>query len=387
MRSFKKKKFLCSSYRFSGCVNSAGVTLVELLVAMFIGVFILSGAVSVMVGSKNNFVMEQEVAFIQENARFLAGELLYEIRMAGYFGCSTLTDLTNALNHDASDWMYASKGIQGYEVSDSGASALPAEFSDARANTDVLIINRGESSESIRVSYHDVVKSRMKLSQIHGFSVGDVLIVEDASCSHTSIFQMTGPGGRSRWVEHASVSSLSDNCSQALPNFDGAAYDCSGDVPNPLLKGYRFRPGSAVMAFKSSAFFVKNSDITGVSTLYKSGLERGRSVSRELVSGVEDFQVIYGVDFGPAADGKIDGYYNAEELKGFETESKWFDWRRVLNVRVTVVLKSNSRVYPAAHDVDLGGGFNADNYEYLSNTRYLYQKIVVTGNVRNGGGA
>ncbi len=386
MRSFKKKKSLRSFYGFSGCVKSAGVTLVELLVAMFIGLFILSGAVSVMVGSKNNFVMEQEVAFIQENSRFLAGELVHEIRMAGYFGCSTFNDLTNTLNHDAGDWMYASKGVQGYEVSDAGPSALPAEFSDARENTDVLIINRGESSESIRVSYHEVVKSRMRLSQTHGFNVGDILIVEDASCSNTSVFQMIGPASRSRWVEHAAVSPLSGSCSPARPDSDGVAYDCSGDIPGPLVKGYRFRPGSAVMAFKSSAFFVKNSDITGVSTLYRSGLERGRSVARELVGGVEDFQVIYGVDFGPAADGKIDRYYNATELKGLEVEYSWFDWRRVLNVRVTVVLKSNSRVYPSAHDVDLGGGFNANNYEYLSNTRYLYQKIVVTGNVRNRGG-
>lgn len=385
MRRFIKKKTLRSSYGFSGSVNSAGVTLVELLVAMFIGLFILNGAVSVMVGSKNNFVMEQEIAFIQENARFLASELGHEIRMAGYFGCSTSADLTNTLNHDVGGWMYASKGVQGYEVSDAGASALPTEFSDARENTDVLVINRGESSESLRVSYHEAVRSRMRLSQTHAFNAGDILMVEDTSCSRTLIFKMIGPASRSRLVEYAAGAPVYGSCSPAPSDSNGIAYDCPGDTLGPLLHGYRFRPGSAVMAFKSSAFFVKNSDITGVSTLYRSGLERGRSVARELVSGVEDFQVIYGVDVGLIADGKIDRYYNATELKGLGAENSWFDWRRVLNVRVTVVLKSNSRVYPSAHDVDLGGDFNANNYEYLSSTRYLYQKIVVTGNVRNGG--
>lgn len=67
---------------------SEGFTLIELLVAMVIGLVLLGGLVTLMVNSKKNYAQQDYSARLQENARFAMQFLSYDIRMAGYFGCS-----------------------------------------------------------------------------------------------------------------------------------------------------------------------------------------------------------------------------------------------------------------------------------------------------------
>lgn len=67
---------------------TAGFTLLELLIAMAMGIVVMSGVVSVLVVSKSNYVTERELATLQENARFAIRFLTQEIQMAGYNGCN-----------------------------------------------------------------------------------------------------------------------------------------------------------------------------------------------------------------------------------------------------------------------------------------------------------
>lgn len=67
---------------------SGGFSLVELLVAMVIGLILLAGLVTLMVSTKKNYDVQDYSARLQENARFAIQFLSYDIRMAGFFGCS-----------------------------------------------------------------------------------------------------------------------------------------------------------------------------------------------------------------------------------------------------------------------------------------------------------
>ena len=66
--------------------RSAGLTLIELTVALAIGAFLLLGATSVFVQSRATFRVNESMSRLHENAGFALDRLQADIRMAGYWG-------------------------------------------------------------------------------------------------------------------------------------------------------------------------------------------------------------------------------------------------------------------------------------------------------------
>jgi type IV pilus assembly protein PilW len=64
----------------------AGVTLIELMVALAVGSLLMIGAVTVFLQSRQTFRALDAVSRLQENGRFALDRLEPDIRMAGYFG-------------------------------------------------------------------------------------------------------------------------------------------------------------------------------------------------------------------------------------------------------------------------------------------------------------
>ncbi|MFL0804606.1 MAG: PilW family protein [Agarilytica sp.] len=359
----------------------SGLTLVELLVASTIGLFIMGGVISVVVENKENFVFEQEISIMQENARFIDDELSHEIRMGGYFGCSTGAALTNTLNIDINNWMHSSQAVKGYESADAGALS---GISGIKSGTDVLVINRGDPYESAAVSAHAPVLGSITTSSDHNFISGDILLVSDLSCSNSAVFEASAASGSS--ISHAAGG---NNCRRALSTPAGDGYDC-GSPPPALSIGMAYSQWSTVMRYKSSAYFIRDSVITGLPTLYRATLVRGGGVdAQELISGVEDFQVTYGMDTDAIADGNVNRYFSASDISSdlASAGSGWVGWDRVLVVRATLIMRSTKQIMTNSSDVDLGGGFSSGTYDYLSDTRYIFQKVNITSKLRNRGEA
>ncbi len=76
---------------------ASGFSLVELLIAMALGLMLTLGVLQVFLASKDSFVLQQRSAAMQENARFLLGRLAQDIRLAGQFGCLDLQRLPPAV--------------------------------------------------------------------------------------------------------------------------------------------------------------------------------------------------------------------------------------------------------------------------------------------------
>lgn len=76
--------------------KQAGMTLIELMVALAIGAFLMIGAITVFMQSRTTFRLTESVARLQENARFALDVLEPDIRMAHYWGLTTLT--TSVIN-------------------------------------------------------------------------------------------------------------------------------------------------------------------------------------------------------------------------------------------------------------------------------------------------
>jgi type IV pilus assembly protein PilW len=85
--------------------SSKGFGLIEIMVAMTLGLLITLGLTQLFLSSKNTQISQYSAAVMQEDARFLLSKMLQDIRAAGMFGClATVEDASTA-----GDFLAASK--------------------------------------------------------------------------------------------------------------------------------------------------------------------------------------------------------------------------------------------------------------------------------------
>ncbi|TFY92402.1 prepilin-type N-terminal cleavage/methylation domain-containing protein [Pseudomonas kairouanensis] len=73
-----------------------GFSLVELLLALALGLVLVLGASQVAISSRATQASQQAAMLLQDDARFVLGKMVQDIRQAGMFGC-----LATAFIHDA----------------------------------------------------------------------------------------------------------------------------------------------------------------------------------------------------------------------------------------------------------------------------------------------
>ncbi|WP_022961216.1 PilW family protein [Halopseudomonas pelagia] len=74
-------------------IRPAGFGLVELLIALALGLVLVLGVVQVFLASKQTFMVQRSAAILQEDARYLLGRLSRELRMLNMYGCLDLARL------------------------------------------------------------------------------------------------------------------------------------------------------------------------------------------------------------------------------------------------------------------------------------------------------
>jgi len=143
---------LCS---FSGSRNQAGLTLVELMVALSIGSFLVIGAVQIYNQSRQAFVINESIARVQETAQFAMDTIEADLRMASNWGRNSRAlsiegrSLVGAANPTGlpepvtcgQGWaLDLAKTVDGSD----NAYTLPCGATGgAQANSDVLTVRRG----------------------------------------------------------------------------------------------------------------------------------------------------------------------------------------------------------------------------------------------------
>ncbi|MBF6026197.1 prepilin-type N-terminal cleavage/methylation domain-containing protein [Pseudomonas sp. P115] len=73
-----------------------GFTLVEVLLALAVGLVLILGVSQVAIGSRATQASQQAAMLLQDDARFALGKMIQDIRQAGMFGCLATTVIDNA---------------------------------------------------------------------------------------------------------------------------------------------------------------------------------------------------------------------------------------------------------------------------------------------------
>src|SRR5690349_21027647 len=84
--------------------HSKGMTLVELMVAMVLGLVIIGGVIGVMLANKRSYSTNQGLAQVQETARTAFELMARDIRQAGGNGCDSPARTSNLLNSGTAWW-------------------------------------------------------------------------------------------------------------------------------------------------------------------------------------------------------------------------------------------------------------------------------------------
>lgn len=129
-----------------------GMTLIELMVALAIGAFLMIGAITVFMQSRTAFRITESVARMQENARFALEAIEPDIRMAHYWGMTTDTisvqgRVAPAAGNSFGRTPCGANGARVLAVAVGGSNNTYgfggcAAFSGAQPNADTLVIRR-----------------------------------------------------------------------------------------------------------------------------------------------------------------------------------------------------------------------------------------------------
>ncbi|NNA58822.1 MULTISPECIES: PilW family protein [Pseudomonas] len=82
--------------------SNRGFGLIEMLIALALGLIIVLGVVQTFLAAKNTYLSQNTAAAMQEDARFVLSKMIQELRMVGMFGClGSITDASSAGDFNA----------------------------------------------------------------------------------------------------------------------------------------------------------------------------------------------------------------------------------------------------------------------------------------------
>ncbi|MEO8308867.1 MAG: PilW family protein [Pseudomonadota bacterium] len=291
--------------------HQRGFTLVEIMVAMAIGLVMTAVIVTVFGQSTQSSKVNQARGEIQEQARVALDTLQRDLRQAGYIGCNSNRllnsgGLINTATTPASYLDNIAISMQGYEGT--GASFVPAApvaVTGATPNASPIndaITIRIPAGQPVSLS--GTMASGTAVVPVFstaGFAAATRAVIGD--CAQSSLFVVTGVAGG---LQHAV-----------------GASNTTADL------GRAFGPDAMVVAFNTISYYVAPSSFSGENSLWRRVGLAGNS--EEVAEGVEDFQLTYGQD--------TDGDNFADIFTAADAVA---DWRQVVSVRASLLLRSKA---------------------------------------------
>ncbi len=323
--------------------TSAGFSLVELLIAMLLGLTLTLGVIEIYVGSATTEHTQEARLRIQENARFALSFMGNEMRMAGYLGC--LSSMEGAAANNTLDGppntLQPETGVQGWEAD----GTAPGEISNSVADVGTIPSTNSEWSTSAAgagfvmpavqaVPNSDIVRiwgaignpgqvtdvdnsgsaPVIEVEGAAGIQDDDILIISD--CEQVDIVQACSISGNP--ASTADIT-LSTGCS---PGNSSTAHVGS-------------RAPAEVVRLEGVLYYVgkRGNVASNPPTLFRVPLASNGTLGtpEELIEGVESMQLLYGVNVDQDLRATVDAYVTADNVT---------DWDEVISIRMSLLLLS-----------------------------------------------
>lgn len=278
-----------------------GISLVELMVALALGFFLVAGVITVLVANRTSYIVETNAARLQEDGRFALTVLARDIRMADFWGCTPPTNLSNDLDP-------AGTGFANYDFLAGGGLGGVEGGADPDA---ITVVGASGTSLYVVAPFGPQPSANIKVTAPNDLAVGDVVLVAD--CSSGDIFQLSGGNPAVNGV-------LVHNTGAATEPGNYNSGSCTGGNAHCLSKVYGADAQVLRMAMTRYAV-ATGSD--GDPALFRTV----NGTAQEMVPDIADFQVFYGEDTD--GDGSANRYRDADQV----------DMADVVAVRLSLTLQ------------------------------------------------
>ena len=311
--------------------TARGMTLVELMVGLTIGLFLVAVVSTMYLGSRSTFVAQESGSRLQENGRYAMDAIATDLRMAGFRGCMPVLPtgnsaaplaigaVDNTLNTPTALLYNFGEPIWGSRNAGAGwapALSAPVNALSAVAAGDVLLLRRPVGVAWALVAEMPNRSAALTITPTANFQRGDLLMVAD--CAGASVLQASNVGpGAAGSIQHVA----------------GAGGVVPGMASSAL--GRTYSNDARVWRVQTRIYYLADSQRkTGETALwlYVSPAYDGETQTSELVSGVERLVVTYGVD----NDG-LDAAGNLSANRFFDA-SQVSNWSQVVSARVELLM-------------------------------------------------
>lgn len=318
-------------FHMSALKRQQGLSLIELMIAMVLGLILTLGVVEIFLGSNKTYRLTDSIAKLQENLRFSLSTLSYDGRMAGHSGC-LIGQPTNHVDMSSSglDVIYNRNAVVGWEYdgtelgdaytqssfstatsgwSNGTGDSVPAAISgSAIPGSDILMLNTADLT-NVEIDGGGGNASTIGTTDATGIPQGSIVLVIAGDCSGGDMFQNTDNANASTMTRGNGGTPGNTN-SENLGSYDDNA---------------------SVYTFRSTAYYI-GVGTGGEPSLFRERLDAGDTSSGavELLQGVENMQLLYGVANG--SDKEAARYVPADSVT---------DWSRVVSFRVALLMRSD----------------------------------------------
>ncbi len=352
--------------------RETGLTLVEILVAMVIGIVLVGGISQVYISLNQTNKISQSLSNLQESTR-LNGDLLFQdLSHVGYLGCADpmqtnpIVHYNNAPTHITD---FVANALSGWEVDAINWGDDPALDDINQTGNKNAIMN----SDVFRVKY--LSRSNLSLAAAMGSHTADIQLTNDifglkaddvvaiGDCENVEIFKVTGKSETPLSIAHSSTLNSSGAFNKAYDNLEN----------------------TSVRVLLSNTYFVadtgrQNSSGDSISALFRQG--RGGGTPEEIAEGVENMQILYGEEIvtdpcNPANN----------RVRFVEADDPDLDMSRVSVMKVGLLMASNERILTRDDDSTyllLNQPVTASGTELTyANDRRMRKAVNMTINIRN----
>jgi type IV pilus assembly protein PilW len=262
-----------------------GLTLIELMVSMALGLLLIAGAVSLTVANRRSYDTNQGMSQVQESARTAFELMARDIRQAGPSGCGNPARVTANLVAGTL-WWQTPFWIRGFGGLAAGATTIGTATNERVTGTDA-IQTQGLQGQGFSVAVHTTAAATIQLSTATDIVVDDALVACDGD--HTTIFRASTYNSGTNTLGITTGLLAGQNCSTGLgfPTVCGGA----GTV-------YQFPRNSLVARLSATEWYIgRNGRTTDTGrSLYRLRLGSAATpVAEEIVSDVVNMSVNYRV--------------------------------------------------------------------------------------------
>jgi type IV pilus assembly protein PilW len=343
---------------FHSMRRNTGLTLIEIMVALVISTFLIGGVIQVYLGNKASYRFSDASSRVQENGRFALDALTADLRLAGFFGCVDIkqnpTLVQNHLNISAT----FPASIYGF------TTESPITLSADANGTDRLVIKGSKPGQATLTS--NLLRPGNGPVVVAGnmtFSSGDIVLL--TNCWTSDIFEVSGVSvtGNTSTLTHTTTTPASSPGNTNV-NTCATGHCLHGSV-NPALESDYTANNSTIYKLQNVIYSIQDSASgSGEPALWRSE----NNVNEELIEGVEDMVVMYGVD--TTNDGLPNQY--------LPSDSALTPSQTVTSIRVWLVVRSENN-----NVLDSPQTYVVNGQSITSQDRRLRQVFSTTVDLRN----